>query len=455
MMTMKARRRVVTAGGLLLVMLLTAMETTGEQVAVAVCQDPPCLPDGPGPRPPAGPSASNYVQISGTFTYDDHTAAGGELFQRPIVDMPVEVLRSTTGYFGFPTWEVVTTLRTDPTGSVNTRLWWNKSESYTLRMRPANSVVEVTDDPPRTVIELSEQRPTAGGTTLEFSHNFSGLRERGLFNVAEDIRIAASYLSARRDPAEQVADPLPPATVNVNRSFSTFYSGSAFGSVLHINNGRDLDDATILHEYGHFVEDKIGSFVAIPTSHDGCNATQILDARSPELAFMEGFADYFAQAVIAASTDAQLVQAPTEVRSGGETVRIASGTLFAATLETPPNCSKPPTLPGTAIEAWVAAALWDLADSPTTDTDHDPATGHALDILSIVDGELDRKQGAGDVDFDDFANAWTARGLSPSDLIDARNRNQVTSATDTGATDLPINPPDDSVCHLKRWTPGC
>jgi hypothetical protein len=454
-MKMKARRRVMKAGGLFLIMLLTAMETHGEQVAVAVCQDPPCLPDGPGPRPPAGPSASNYVQISGTFTYDDHATAVGSMFQRPIVDMPVEVLRSTTGYFGVPTWEVVTTLRTEPTGSVSTRLWWNRSESYTLRIRPANSVVEVTDDPPLTFIELGEQRPVAGGTILDFSHNFTEPRERGLFNVAEDTRIAATYVSSRRDPAQQVADPLPRATVNVNSSFSTFYSGSAFGSVLHINNGREFDDATILHEYGHFVEDKIGSFVAIPTSHDGCNATQILDARSPKFAFMEGFADYFAQAVIAANTDAQLVQAPTEVRSGGETVQIATGTFSVAQLETPRNCSKPPTLPGTAIEVWVAAALWDLADSPTTDTDQDPATGHALDILSILDTELDRKQGAGDVDFDDFANAWTARGLSPSDLSDARSRNQVTSATNTGSADPPINPPDDSVCQQKKWTPGC
>jgi hypothetical protein len=454
-MKMKARRRCMKAGGLFLVMLLTAMKTHGEQVAVAVCQDPPCLPDGPGPRPPAGPSASNYVEIGGTFTYDDHATAVGSMFQRPIVDMPVEVLRSITGLFGVPAWEVVTTLRTDATGSVRTRLWWNRTESYTLRMRPANSVVEVTDDPPLTVIEMGEQRPTAGGTTLDFSYNFTGPRERGLFNVAETIRIGAAYVSSRRDPFEQAADPLPRATVHVNRNISTFYTGSAFGSILNINNGRDLDDATILHEYGHFVEDKIGSFVAIPTSHDGCNATQILDARSPELALMEGFANYFAQAVITANSDAALVQAPTEVRSGGQTVQIATGTLFVSELETPPNCAKPPTLPGTAIEIWVAAALWDLADSPTTDSDHDPATGHAIDILSILDTELDRKQGAGDVDFDDFANAWSARGLSPSDLSDARNRNIVTSTTNTGATDPPINPPDDSVCQHKKWTPGC
>ena len=170
-----------------------------------------------------------------------------------------------------------------------------------------------------------------------------------------------------------------------------------------------FDDVTLLHEYAHFLEEKISKFAPIASIHDGCKATMIGDAtatpiNSPEHAWMEGFADYFAAAVIASL--------PT-----GRTA--VFGIATGAGLEAPPGIFSVPscalvraTFPADTIELDVAAVLWDLLDGGFTES-ADTVSGRDVEIFRIFDRELSTPF---DPTIEDFRAAWVARGLPAAAL---------------------------------------
>ena len=175
-----------------------------------------------------------------------------------------------------------------------------------------------------------------------------------------------------------------------------------------------LDDVTLLHEYAHFLEEKISKFAPIASMHDGCKATAIGDAtaqpiNSPEHAWMEGFADYFAAAVIAS-----LPSGRTDVFG-----------MTGANLEAPPGIFSIPScalvrasFPADTIELDVAAVLWDLLDgvgesTPPPSTVSDAVSGRDVEIFRIFDRELSTPF---DPTIEDFRAAWVARKLPAAGL---------------------------------------
>ena len=169
-----------------------------------------------------------------------------------------------------------------------------------------------------------------------------------------------------------------------------------------INSDHVNHDFLILHEYAHYLEERISSFAPVPTVHDGCTTRDVLGniANSPEHAWMEGFADYFAQAV------------GRSVPSG--TLTGVSGTPGTARLESP-SCPGLPstTIPGDAVENYVAGTLWDLLDQPgdpgSQNETHDNLARMDRQIFEIFDRELDVDGVWPNITH--FRHAWMARGL--------------------------------------------
>ena len=145
---------------------------------------------------------------------------------------------------------------------------------------------------------------------------------------------------------------------------------------------------------------------AEPSPHDGCIARDLFGAiiNSAEHAWMEGFADYFAQAV-----------ATTMPRLGGNGL---GGTSSLSTLESPPFCQALNTLDGSKVEDMVAATLWDIFDRPgdpfSLIESHDSLSRLDGAILQIVANELNSPDGKWPT-IGDFRSAWLSRGL-PSAL---------------------------------------
>jgi hypothetical protein len=56
---------------------------------------------------------------------------------------------------------------------------------------------------------------------------------------------------------------------------------------------------TLVHEYGHFVQENIGAYYPIPTIHDECQIKDLFGKvlNTPELAWFEGFPSFFSRAV--------------------------------------------------------------------------------------------------------------------------------------------------------------
>jgi Ig-like domain-containing protein len=158
--------------------------------------------------------------------------------------------------------------------------------------------------------------------------------------------------------------------------------------VLHSRNAQT--DSTILHEYAHWLEAQLSSFAWIASTHDGCMALDAFGniSNSPEHAWMEGFADYFARAVPLFLPE-----------------RTLSGSPGRNVLETPPPCN---ASAADAIEDRVAFTLWDLVDTiyPTYEL-HDFVSGADRLIFEIFDRELDTFGHYPTIW--DFRNAWIAR----------------------------------------------
>jgi hypothetical protein len=172
-----------------------------------------------------------------------------------------------------------------------------------------------------------------------------------------------------------------------------------------INSDDVNSDFLILHEYAHYLEEMISAFAPIPATHNGCTANLFgFNVTWPEHAWMEGFADYFAQAV------------GRSVPPG--TFTGISGTLGTATLESP-SCSGLPnaTIPGDFVELLVAGTLWDVFDQPgdpnSLNEAQDTLARMDREIFQIFDRELDQVglvSGRSPA-ITDFRDAWMARGL--------------------------------------------
>lgn len=357
-----------------------------------------------------GPFPARAETITGTFRYADFNPVTGTSFPRPIQFCKVEVHSFRPRFLGIWGWAKDLDTATDAGGRISVPMNFQvPGVIYGVRVFAQNYGAAVWpnqfaatgpfwEEPGKPDGAAFNRTANTAGDVLDFSYDFQDGFTPQHWNIADAVRRAWDYAAARRDPRE--SDPLPPANVQPGFAFATFYN--PINSTLEIQNQFVWDDITLLHEFGHFVEHQLSYFAAIASSHDGCVARDAFGAiiNSPEHAWMEGFADFFAQAVVA-NNPAGTFQGP-----GG-------GTLSAEQLEnTPWDCADVPA--GTspmAVENVVAGVLWDLFDPVGfcgTWEAHDELQGFDTTIMQIVDRELDQATAPTLVE---FQNAWIGRGL--------------------------------------------
>ena len=341
----------------------------------------------------AAPAVASAERVTATLTFND-----GNGTQAPIRRATVEIWRKYGSFI--PIWHNDFTVTTDEQGRIDTTVpTVGAGSAYGLRVYAINpaAIVRFTDRPQDAFYE--QPGPGAGtqlvsngaSDVLDFSWNFTDPGAAGGYNIADALLDGRDYALARRAPGE--TEPIDPLNVILQNS-NTFYD--SYIGAMRLNPALAMDDRTILHEYAHALENKLSSFQALASVHDGCNV-QLgqggAHAESPGMAWMEGFADYFARAVALAF--------------GSKISGPGLGTTSLATLESP-SCPGS-TLPHDWLEDFVAGALWDIVDPANEPGDRlcDSGQGMANTIFSIFDRELQRRNPT----LQGFFDAWVARGL--------------------------------------------
>ncbi|MEO8704883.1 MAG: VCBS repeat-containing protein [Kofleriaceae bacterium] len=335
--------------------------------------------------------------VTGTFTYLD-----GDNHVRPIRNSVVEVWRFRPGVtiFGGWGWAMDMTRSTDANGSLSVAMpFVGAGVQYQLRVFATNPATKVFSDdapfllnpyyaPPGALNQPITKITGSPTDVHDFTFHYTELQRRQYFNIADAFQHGLAYASARRDPRET------DTIAQVAASMQTVTATSLYEPVskaIRLKPEDALDDHRLLHEYGHYLEERISSFVGIPATHNGCTAVAGVDVMDPGFAWMEGFAEYFAHAVGHANPN-------------------LTGALSPGAFEMPscPGVTKPRA----SIERFVTAALFDLMDDVNEFGDGfcSAATipGDTL-VFQIFDHELDI--GFQNPSLQHFANAWVARGL--------------------------------------------
>jgi hypothetical protein len=368
--------------------------------------------------PPPDPTK---VTLKGHLTYVDDGPTGS--FQRPIANAKVELWVRPPGLISV--WSKFATTSTDAAGNVSypTPLI-TPGATYAIRVFATNDAAAVS---PQTGIDLGgaywtepgdpgapiQRRADTTGVALDFSYDFTDRNRGKYFNIAETIRRARAFADARRGDS----DPIPRVTVQPS-ALSTFYNMPV--KEIDLTGQMSYVDRAIIHEYAHFLEDHIGAFFPLPSSHNGCTVNVAgFPADSPMIAWMEAFADWFAQAVHRSDPGAGLM---------GDWSVSDGGTPRADQLEAA-SCSPTPTVPGNAVENYVAGSLWDLTDGSSTLEPFDTLTGMETTIMQIMDGPLDSAVlGLAAPTISKFRSAWAARGLPLAALDGVLVGNKVPAA---------------------------
>jgi len=294
------------------------------------------------------------------------------------------------------------TTTTNASGQINVAMpFVGTGVQYQLRVYAQNPSVKLFTDPPPFAINPFYSVPGTPGAAItrvtispmdnhSFTFHYTDTTSTANFNIADAIQRGASYAAANRDPME--SDTLGQVAV----SMQTVTAASWYDPVTKVIRLRPeaaMNDFSVLHEYAHYLEERISGFVGLAAVHDGCTAVfGASDVMDPGYAWMEGFADYFPHAV----------------------QRALPGTLNGS--HNPSNlesvsCPKM-TKPRASVEKFVAAGLFDLMDSAADGGDSFCAAGSVPAdrlVFQIFDRELDI--GFANPSLQHFANAWAARGF--------------------------------------------
>ena len=188
------------------------------------------------------------------------TFANGDGRALPIRNAVVEIWSRRPRALGIWTWAADQTVTTDQQGKLHATMPFNGvNVQFGLRVYATNDAVHVLAKDNLLQAAYAQPGPSGAGLqptshglndVFDFTWNFSDADSAGAFNIADALQKGRAY------------------------------------------------DFTALHEYGHCLEEHISSFVGVGSMHNGCT-TMIgaVHAESPRLAWMEGFASYFAQAV--------------------------------------------------------------------------------------------------------------------------------------------------------------
>lgn len=356
---------------------------------------------------PAAGQTPAPVAVGGTFTYADLDPATGTTTARPIAFARVEIWRCALPLCLF--WTHDGDAVTDAGGTVAATFPWDGTiRRYALRVLAANYAAEVRPRNTAKAVppwwtepgapDATPIEPTAAvaGAALDFSYAFVRRAESRYYNMADVVRRARDVASKLRDPSE--TDPLTVASVlPLDVGPPTFYD--PFQKQITILPAHWDDDAVIAHEYGHHVQNDLASMPPAPSFHDGCIISLTQGGPSvntQEVAFMEGFADWFAQA---------LKQFDPTLGGGA-----MGGTPTVASLETPGPCP----FPVEEVELRVAGLLWDLSDANGAGNlqteSWDVIEARHDDVLGILDRELDTPA-SGYPTVTSFIAAVRSRGL--------------------------------------------
>ena len=370
----------------------------------------------------AAPQMALAERVKATLTFTDGN--GGE---RPIRRATVEIWRK---HGAVPVWHNDFTVTTDESGTIDFEVppseWLGPGAVYGLRVYAINpaAIVRFLDrpqdamyaqpGPPGAEIQKESNSPSG---VLDFKFKFTDPATIAYYNAADALLYGRDYALARQAQGQPGEPEIIKQVTVMVQSSNTFYDRYVHWLRINPSLLLSMDDLTILHEYGHFLEEQLSTFgPAIATAHDGCNA-QLWPGgphvESMDFAWMEGFSSYYAQAVARAFNTDPLNRKITGPGLGTSSVR---------TLERP-SCPSGPAGPGPLSGEWledfVAGALWDLTD----DESDDPGTLEPADrlcdkddvIFSIFDRALQRVP----ANIQSFTDAWVARGLDVPPLRSA------------------------------------
>jgi len=207
----------------------------------------------------------------------------------------------------------------------------------------------------------------------------------GAFNIFSMVRLVEDRMNSL------VPNDLPPPLAirwlaeTAMPCISCFYADQNILDLSGVAGDEDgLDDAVILHELGHYIEDTWAVYDNPGGSHNREHA-------SPLLAWSEGFATWFQGAL---RSEANYI----DHRPNGE---------YQLDLETPPNSALGVvgSLPeATLSEALVYSVLWDLTDAE----DGEESVQYPVDdvLATVVGLTYLIDVGVAGVDFMDFLNEW-------------------------------------------------
>ena len=344
--------------------------------------------------------------VKGTFRYLDSDGT-----RRPIKFAKVEVWRFAPRFLGIWGWANDATITTDGQGKISKPMpFVTSGVIYGVKVFATNSAAVVwpfnqpftqpfyqePGQPDGAIINKTAFSP---GDVLIFDYDFQDSWTPQHYNLADVLRHGFEYATARRDLRE--TDPIPPVNVQPTSLSPTGTFYNPVNDTLIIDTSHVFEDFVILHEYAHYLEDQISSFLPMPSYHYGCEARDPFGnlINSPELAWMEAFAAYFAQSVALLTPQGEL--------NG----TIGRNTPSMSELENPAACTVAP--PDT-IEDFVSATLWDLFDNyfdPQSHLEsHDLLTRQDFAIFQILDREMDLSGRYPNIW--DLRNAWKARGLN-------------------------------------------
>lgn len=327
-------------------------------------------------------------------------------------------------FLGACSWSHLSGGRTDATGSYSIAIPGPRDErdQYQVRVYARNHAALVwqqdtasvfwTDVLPHPVTAT----PSAPVQTL--SRTF-GTSSNDLF-VSRHLNAATKLLPAR-EFALKFRDPTETDTLGRVIVAPALATGIAFtnSGVIHAHPDDLFNENTLVHEYGHFVQESMGAYYLWPSHHDGCfiGDNHSAPENTPEFAWFEGFPEFFSQAV-------RLIFASSYAFSAGPmtpTLPIAYAPQPCAALGMSGPGGKP--IGADAVESRVKDFLFLLLND-TGPAVHCPGSvgtaayracampawnANAALIMGIFDKELDFSQ-RNPVNAGTFYTAWLQRG---------------------------------------------
>ncbi len=360
-------------------------------MALAACGDDLVPPGEPG-----------HFTVSGTIRYEDRppldTGALGPATPVPARGVQVAVIAEDDG-------AVLAMTVADDDGAYTVDFDANEGEPVHVLAATTSVVatrpIDVRNTSTENIHGFGGPTFAAASTTADVLVTVDS-GEAQAFNIFDNLvdvmdRIPTLFPGRTQEPIE--------AFWSANSFDGTYYDNGALRLLGDPSDDDGFDDAVILHECGHWIEDVYGRSDSPGGDHDGSPTL-------PTLAWSEGFATYFAMAIrdVPIYSDSN---AAGGFSYNGDTTNTKAN----------PNLA----LDQKVSEDMVTEILWDMGDAPDPDDDTVEDThDHVIGIEGYLHDAALRAVGSPGVDLVDALDGWfTDRGLGTCsgmrDLLDTRH----------------------------------